>query len=124
MAAELRFLENWHAVASNLEPASARGYKLHLLGRKRATELGRQTDGPWLVVSNRTVLYRDHCLLRTLDSERSALTIAAVGRDMLWTLIDVERIPVREGIEHHRVATLRFVAPHRPNTEQHHVTLP
>ena len=46
---------NWSAVLEHLEPAAGTGHQCDLRGRKLTRKLGRQTGGPWLVVSNRAV---------------------------------------------------------------------
>lgn len=56
---ELGFLEDRFAVAHDLEPSLAGGDQLHLRRWILALDLGRQTDGPWLVVSKRAVFDRD-----------------------------------------------------------------
>lgn len=121
MSAELRFLEDRHAVAKHLEPAASRRDQFHLFTRNCITNLRRQTDGAWLVASDRAVFDRDHRLL-TFEG-LSALLLATVGRDVLRSLVDVQRVPVGQGVQYHRVAALRLVAPHRPDPEQHHVAL-
>jgi hypothetical protein len=50
--AELGFLEHCLAVNGHLEPAAAAGLQRHLGLGKRLTNRGRQTDGPWFVVSD------------------------------------------------------------------------
>jgi len=59
VATELRLLEDGNAVADDLEPTAARGEELHLRAGNLLTQLGRQTGGPWLVVSNGAVLDGD-----------------------------------------------------------------
>ena len=60
MAAELRFLEDGRPIPKHLESPPARRNELHLFIGKGISDLRRQTDGAWLVVSNRAVFDRDH----------------------------------------------------------------
>ena len=55
MAVELRFLEDRSAIAMHLEASAFRRNKCDLGFGKRGANLGRQTDGPWFVVSKRAV---------------------------------------------------------------------
>src|SRR4051812_9404422 len=55
VAAQLRFLEDRRPVTSDLEAASARRLHRDVHIRKFLLQLGRQTDGPWLVASNGAV---------------------------------------------------------------------
>src|SRR5690349_11561244 len=59
MAPELRFLEHRHTVAANFEASAPRRNHLDVHLRKPRTQLGRQTDGPGLVVSIGAELDRD-----------------------------------------------------------------
>lgn len=59
VAIELGFLEDRLAVVHDLEASFPRGYELDARRRVFALDLGRQTDGPWLVVSKRAVFDRD-----------------------------------------------------------------
>jgi hypothetical protein len=59
MSLRLGFLEDRSAVTVHLEAPAARRQHLDLGVRERAANLGRQTDGPWLVVSDLTELDRD-----------------------------------------------------------------
>ena len=67
MATEFGFLEYGAAVARYLEPAAARRRHANLGVGKRGAELGRQTDGPWLVASNGTVFDLDFHWVPILD---------------------------------------------------------
>jgi hypothetical protein len=59
MSLGLGFLEHRISVAVHLEASAARRNHLDLGVRELAANLGRQTDGPWLVVSDLTELDRD-----------------------------------------------------------------
>lgn len=59
VALEFRLLKHRDSVTHNLEAAAGRSDELQLGVRKFALELGRQTGGPGLVVSNATVLDGD-----------------------------------------------------------------
>ena len=54
--AELRLLEDGHAIACDLEPATSRWLESDAGVGKALLNRGRQTGGPRLVVSNRAVL--------------------------------------------------------------------
>jgi hypothetical protein len=56
---DLRLLKDRLAIAHDLEPTAARRHHLDLRGRELLANRGRQTDGPWLVVSDRAVFDRD-----------------------------------------------------------------
>ena len=56
MAPELRLLEDGCAVAPDFEASAARWLERNACIRKFLFQLGRQTDGPWLVASNGAVL--------------------------------------------------------------------
>jgi hypothetical protein len=56
---DLRLLKDRLAIAHDLEPTAARRHHLDLRGREFLANRGRQTDGPWLVVSDRAVFDRD-----------------------------------------------------------------
>jgi len=56
---ELRLLEDRLTVARDLEPSAARGLELDGGVGEEAAKLGRQTDGPRFVASNRAVLDLD-----------------------------------------------------------------
>ena len=56
---ELRLLEDRLAVVHYLEPSLPRRDQLHVGPGVLLPDFGRQTDGPWLVVSKRAVLDRD-----------------------------------------------------------------
>ena len=67
MSLRLGFLEDRGAVAVHFKAPAPRRNHLDLGVRERAADLGRQTDGPWLVVSDLTELDRDlHRRLRGL----------------------------------------------------------
>jgi hypothetical protein len=55
----LRFLEDRHSIARDLEASAARRLQRDLRIREFLLQLGRQTDGPWLVRSNGAVLDLD-----------------------------------------------------------------
>jgi hypothetical protein len=55
VAVELRFLEDRGAVAMHLETSAFRRNERDLGLGKLGANLGRQTDGPWFVVSKRAV---------------------------------------------------------------------
>jgi len=116
VAAELRFLENRHAITEHLESSTARWNELHLFVGKCIPDLRRQTDGAWLVVSDCAVFDRYHWPFVSVIRDLMVL-LAAVGRHPLRPFVDVERIPVSQRIEHHRVAALRLVPPHRTDAE-------
>jgi hypothetical protein len=59
VAIELGLLEDRRAVAENLEATAARWHERDGGLGMLAANLGRQTDGPWFVVSERAVLDRD-----------------------------------------------------------------
>jgi hypothetical protein len=59
VSVELGFLEDGNAVLENFEPAAGARLELNVDARKLARELGRQTGGPGLVVSNCAVFDRD-----------------------------------------------------------------
>jgi hypothetical protein len=59
VALQLRLLEHRLPIAHDLEAAAARRNQLDLRLGKLVSNLGRQTDGPRFVVSNRAVLDRD-----------------------------------------------------------------
>jgi hypothetical protein len=59
VAVETRLLEDRLAVVHDLEASLAGGYQLHRRLRILAFDFGRQTGGPWLVVSKRAVFDRD-----------------------------------------------------------------
>jgi hypothetical protein len=59
MSSELRLLKDRRAVPRYLEASTGARAKLHVRLGKLLLELGRQPDGPGLVVSNRAVLDRD-----------------------------------------------------------------
>jgi hypothetical protein len=59
MTSELRLLKDRLAIPRDFESSAARGNHLDLGVRVRLTNRGRQTDGPWLVVSYRAILDRD-----------------------------------------------------------------
>jgi hypothetical protein len=59
MASEERLLEHWNAVLLDLEAAAGRRDEGDVGARKGAPDLGRQTDGSRLVISDRAVLDRD-----------------------------------------------------------------
>jgi hypothetical protein len=120
---ELRFFEDRHAVAMHLEPSAARRNQLYLLTRYGAANLRRQTDGAWLVISDGTVLDRDHRPPVEDLRDYLPLAVAAIGGHALRPFIDVERVPVGERIEDQRVASLGLVPPHRTNPEKHDVSL-
>src|SRR3954464_9086156 len=64
VAAQLRFLEDRRAVARDLEASAARRLERDVHAREFLLQLGRQTDGPWLVASNGAVFDFDvHCPL-------------------------------------------------------------
>jgi hypothetical protein len=71
MALQLRLLKHGSAIESDLELSPAGWNELHPRLGKRLPELGRQTGGPWLVVSNRAVLDRDFHGLTWSVSERA-----------------------------------------------------
>ena len=54
-----RLGEDGAPIRDDLEPAARRGNQLNLGPRELALELGRQTGGPWLVVSDDAVFDRD-----------------------------------------------------------------
>ena len=56
MPADLRLLEDRLAVARHLEASAAGWLQRNGRRRKLLLQLGRQTDGPWLVASNGAVL--------------------------------------------------------------------
>ncbi len=55
----LRLLVDRHSVAEHLEPAAARPDQSNLGVRVLLADLGRQTGGAWLVVSDRAEFDRD-----------------------------------------------------------------
>jgi hypothetical protein len=59
MTASLRLLINRDAVAQNLEASPPRRDQIDRRNRKSLANLGRQTGGPGLVVSERAVFDRD-----------------------------------------------------------------
>jgi hypothetical protein len=59
VTSDLRLLEHRFAVGEDLEPTAARRNELDLRVREPLLDLGRQPDGPWLVVSERAVLDGD-----------------------------------------------------------------
>jgi hypothetical protein len=59
VASDLRLLKDRLAVSRDFEPAAARRYHLDLGCRELLANRGRQTDGPWLVVSDRAVFDGD-----------------------------------------------------------------
>ncbi len=59
VASQFLLGEEQPAVHDHLEHAARRLEQLHLGVRERATELGRQTGGPGLVVSNDAVFDRN-----------------------------------------------------------------
>lgn len=56
---EFRLLEDGNTIPMHLKPAAARRHELHDGIAELALDIGRQTDGPRFVVSNRAVLDRD-----------------------------------------------------------------
>src|ERR1041385_7456099 len=64
MSPELRFLEDRPAVPCDLEASAAGGLERDVRRREFLFQLGRQTDGPWLVASKGAVLdFQVHHLL-------------------------------------------------------------
>jgi hypothetical protein len=66
----LRFLEDRSAVLEHFKPATLRRDELHIGVGILLPDLGRQTDGPRFVVSDRAVLYLDRhgSLMGTTES--------------------------------------------------------
>jgi hypothetical protein len=56
---ELRLLEDRRAVAQDLEPSPAGWDQFYLCRREVVAYLGRQTGGPWFVVSKSAVFDAD-----------------------------------------------------------------
>jgi hypothetical protein len=56
---ELRLLKDRLAIPRDFEPPAARWDQLDLGYREFLANRGRQTDSPWLVVSDRAVFDRD-----------------------------------------------------------------
>jgi hypothetical protein len=67
VSVQLGLLEHRRAVPHDFEPTLPRCDELHLRGRILSTNLGRQTDGPWFVVSKRAVLDGDSHLALKLE---------------------------------------------------------
>jgi hypothetical protein len=73
---QLRFPEDVGAVPRHLEATAARRNQLDVGVRMLLADLGRQTDGPWLVVSKRAVFDRDLHRSSALSPGLSALGIS------------------------------------------------
>jgi hypothetical protein len=59
VSTRFRLLEHRRAIAMDLESSAARRQQLNVRIRPLGVKLGRQTDGPWFVVSKRAVFDRD-----------------------------------------------------------------
>jgi hypothetical protein len=77
---ELRLLKYRSAIERDLELSAAGRNELDLRLREVFPDLGRQTGGPWLVVSNGAVLYRDLHGLVSECERASARTIVSLLR--------------------------------------------
>jgi len=73
----LGLLEDRHTVAKHFKASTARRNELHLLLWECAANFRRQTDGTRLVVSDRAVLDRDHCLIIRENVFRKASHVTA-----------------------------------------------
>ena len=88
MAAELRLLEDRHAITEHLESSTARWNEPHLFIGKSIPDLRRQTDGAWLVVSDCAVFDRYHRVF-----------VVGVVRDLVILAGAVRRHPLRPFID-------------------------
>lgn len=60
MPPSLRLFEDRSSIPNHFESSASRRDQFHLLARKCLTNLSRQTDGAWFVVSNCAVFDRNH----------------------------------------------------------------